>query len=438
MANKGLTEKVVALAKRRGFVYPSSEVYGGFGGFWDFGPNGVELKKNIKKLWWEDVVYNRDEIVGVDSSVILNPKVWEASGHTGSGFADPLRECKRCHHRFRGDDLRGDECPDCEGELTEEKKFNILVKTFIGSVEDKLTTAYLRGETCQGIFLNFKNIVDTFWLKIPFGIAQIGKAFRNEITPGNFIFRSREFEMMELEYFVKPGKDEKIFDYWVEQRMRWLEGIGVKNINLRLYEHPKDKLAHYSKKTVDIEYRFPFGWGELEGIANRADFDLKNHSKFCGKDLSFKDQESGESFIPYVVEPSIGVERLFLVLLLEAYCEEGEGKDERVVLKLDNRLAPVKIAVFPLLANKKEIVDKARKVYEELKRGLGRFNISWDEIGNIGKRYRRQDEIGTPWCVTIDYDTLDNETVTIRDRDTMKQERVKIDELVSYFQAKLV
>jgi len=427
-------EKIVALAKRRGFIYPSSEVYGGFGGFWDFGPNGVELKNNIKRLWWGDVVMRRSEVVGVDSAIVLNPKVWEASGHTGSGFADPLRECKSCHHRFRADDLKKDKCPDCGGELTEEKKFNILVKTFIGSVEDKSTQAYLRGETCQGIFLNFKNIIDTSSVKIPFGVAQIGKAFRNEITPGNFIFRSREFEMMELEYFVKPGEDEKVFDYWLDQRMKWYENLGIDKDNLRLYEHPKDKLAHYSKKTVDIEYKFPFGWGELEGIANRADFDLKNHSKFSGKDLSYKDKETGETFIPFVVEPSVGVDRLLLVLLLDSYREDGEGKDKRVYLKLHPKLAPVKIAIFPLVANKKELVDEARKVYEDLR---DCFNCVWDDIGNIGKRYRRQDEIGTPWCVTIDYDTLKDRTITVRVRDTMEQERVKIDKLINYFTDKL-
>jgi len=422
-------QKVVSLCKRRSFVFPSSEVYGGFGGFWDFGPLGVALKNNIKKLWWQEIVEKNENIVGLDSAVILNPKAWEASGHTGSGFADPLRECKKCHHRFRAENLKEDNCPDCGGELTEEQKFNILVKTFIGPVEDKSTQAYLRGETCQGIFLNFQNILNSRPLKLPFGIAKIGKAFRNEITPGNFVFRSREFEQMELEFFIKPGEDEKWFEKWLKKRLSWHESLGINKKKLRFFEHPKDKLSHYSKRTVDIEYQFPFGWAELEGIANRTDFDLKNHSKFSGKDLRFRDVE-GKKFYPFVVEPSLGVDRLLLVLLIDAYQEE----EDRVFLSLDPRLSPFKVAVFPLLANKEALVKTARKIYEDLQRD---FNCSWDDIGNIGKRYYRQDEIGTPWCVTVDFDSLKDEMVTVRDRDSKKQERIAIKKLKDYFQEKL-
>lgn len=422
--------KLVSLCKRRGFIFPSSEIYGGFGGFWDFGPLGTELKNNLKKLWWQEIVQKSDNIYGLDSSIILNSKVWEASGHTGPGFADPLKECKVCHHRFRGDDLKENKCPDCQGELTEEKKFNILVKTYIGPVEDKSTLSYLRGETCQGIFVNFANIVDTVRPKIPFGIAQIGKAFRNEITPGNFIFRSREFEQMELEFFIVPEEDEKWFDYWLVKDNQWLQGLGINKENLRFYEHPKEKLSHYSKKTVDIEYKFPFGWSELQGIANRTDFDLKNHSKFSGKDLSFQD-ETGKKFYPYVIEPSIGVERLALAILLDSYREEKE----RVILSLNPKIAPNKVAVFPLLANKPQLVTLAKSVYKDLKENLV---AAWDERGNIGKRYYSQDEIGTPWCVTVDFDSLEKKDVTVRDRDTTKQERIKISQLTQYFKEKLL
>lgn len=424
-----LMQKVVSLCKRKGFIFPSSDIYGGFAGFWDFGPLGVALKNNIKRLWWEEMVEKRDNVVGLDSSIILNPKVWQASGHTGPGFADPLRECKKCHHRFRADNLKEEKCPDCGGELTSEKKFNILVKTYIGPVEDKSTLSYLRGETCQGIFINFINILNSHSLKLPFGIAQIGKAFRNEITPGNFIFRSREFEQMELEFFVKPKEDEKYFEILLNGRLKWHESLGIKKNHLRFYEHPKVKLAHYSKRTVDIEYQFPFGWGELEGIANRTDFDLKNHSRFSGKDLRFQD-EKAEKFFPFVIEPSLGVERLFLVLLLDSFREEKD----RVVLALNPRLAPVKMAVFPLLANKENLVKTAKVVYEALKKD---FICAWDDIGNIGKRYYRQDEIGTPWCVTIDFETLKDKSVTVRYRDTKKQKRVKIENLNEFFEKKL-
>lgn len=428
----GLMEKIVSLCKRRGFVFPSSEIYGGIGGFWDFGPLGVELKNNIKAWWWKTVVHSRDEVYGLDSTIIHNPRVWEASGHTLS-FTDPLRECKSCHKRFRAGHIKSDKCPECGGELAEVKQFNLMFETHVGPAKETASRAYLRPETCQGIFTNFINVVDTLQPKVPFGIAQIGKGFRNEVTTGNFIFRDREFEMMELEYFVKPGEDEKWFDYWLKERLKWYTDLGINKRKLRFFEHPKSALAHYSKRTVDIEYKFPFGWAELEGIANRTDFDLKNHSKFSGKDLRFQD-EKGKKFYPYVIEPSLGVERIALVLLLEAYREEKDNKGVRVFLSLDPRLSPYKVAVFPLLANKPDLVKKAKEIYENLK---PKFMVAWDDIGNIGKRYRRQDEIGTFWCVTTDHQTLKDNTVTVRDRDTMKQERVKVDKLIKFFQDKI-
>lgn len=421
-------QKVTSLCKRRGFIFPSSEIYGGIEGFWDAGPLGVELKNNIKSLWWKTMVYDREDIIGLDSTIVHNPKVWQASGHAVS-FTDPLRECKKCHLRFRADKLTGQNCPECQGELTEVKQFNLMFKTWVGAAQETSNLAYLRPETCQGIFINFGNIIATFHPKIPFGIAQIGKGFRNEITTGDFIFRDREFEMMELEYFVKPGEDEKWHEYWIEERMKWHQELGLKKENLRLFEHPKKSLAHYSKRTVDIEYNFPFGWSELEGIANRTDFDLANHSKFSGKDLSFTD-ENGKKFYPFVVEPSLGVERMMLALLVDGYSEDGE----RVVLKLQPKLAPIKVAVFPLLANKPELVKVARRIYGTLR---SYFPCAWDDRGNIGKRYYAQDEIGTPWCLTVDFDTLEDDALTIRDRDTTKQERIKIGKLKEYFKQKL-
>jgi len=435
-------EKIVSLCKRRGFVFPSSEIYGGIGGFWDFGPLGVLLKNNIKTAWWKNIVEERDDVYPIDSTIIHNPKVWQASGHTLS-FTDPLRECKSCHKRFRVDHLptisgkgeskRTNKCPECGGELTEVKQFNLMFETYVGPVKKTASCAYLRPETCQGIFINFKNIVDTMQPKLPFGIAQIGKGFRNEITIGNFIFRDREFDMMELEFFVRPGEDEKWFDYWLKERLNWHLSLGIEKKNLRFFDHPKESLAHYSKRTVDIEYHYPFGWNELEGIANRTDFDLRNHSKFSGQDLSFQD-EKGEKFYPFVVEPSLGVERMVLMVLCDAYCEEKVKGEKRVILKLHPKLAPVKVAVFPLLANKPKLVKIAKEIYKNLK---PHFSTAFDDIGNIGKRYRRQDEIATPWCVTVDYDTLKDNTVTVRDRDTMKQIRTKIDALFELFSKKL-
>jgi len=445
-------EKIVSLCKRRGFIFPSSEIYGGLANTWDFGPLGVEMKNNVKKAWWKKIVLERKNIIGLDSAIIMNSKVWEASGHV-TGFADPLVECKSCHTRFRVDDLMKGKygevtmkdgyphCPLCGGELTEEKKFNLMFKTFFGPVEDKTHLVYLRPETAQGIFINFKQIATTSRQKIPFGIAQIGKAFRNEITPGNFIFRTREFEQMELEYFVQPKEDKKWFEYWQKERIKWYEDLGLKKTNLRLREHAKKELAHYAKNCVDIEYQFPFsnedGWGELEGIANRTDYDLKNHLEHSGKDLKYFDEETKENYLPYVIEPSAGVERSLLAFLLNAYQEEQDEKGEkRIVLKLHSQLAPIKLAIFPLLKNNKDLKNLAQEIYQKLKLKLN-FPIDYDEVGSIGRRYRRQDEIGTPWGVTVDHQSLEDKTVTIRERDTMKQERIKIEEIENFLREKL-
>ncbi len=445
-------DKIVSLCKRRGFIFPSSEIYGGLANTWDFGPLGVEMKNNIKKAWWKNIVLERDNIVGLDSAIIMNPKVWEASGHV-SGFADPLVECKSCHTRFRADDLMKGKygevamkdgyphCPLCGGELTEEKKFNLMFKTFFGPVEDKTHLVYLRPETAQGIFINFKQILTTSRQKIPFGIAQIGKAFRNEITPGNFIFRTREFEQMELEYFVKLKEDKKWYEYWQKERIKWYEDLGLKKTNLRLREHTKKELAHYAKNCVDIEYQFPFsneeGWEELEGIANRTDYDLKNHLEHSGKDLKYFDEETKENYLPYVIEPSAGVERSLLAFLLEAYQEEQDEKGEkRIVLRLHSQLAPIKLAIFPLLKNNKDLKKLAQEIYQKLKLKLN-FPLDYDEVGSIGRRYRRQDEIGTPWGVTVDHQSLEDKTVTMRERDTMKQKRIKIEEIENFLREKL-
>jgi glycyl-tRNA synthetase len=422
-------EQVVSLAKRRGFIFPGSDIYGGLGGFYDFGPLGTELKFNIKQAWWNDVVRMRDDVVGLNASIIMNPKVWEASGHVG-GFSDPMVECKKCHQRFRADQME-DACPNCGGkEFSDVRQFNLMFKTNVGPAEDTASVAYLRPETAGGIFINFKNVLDTMRVRVPFGIAQIGKAFRNEVNPKDYIFRTREFEQMELEYFVKPGEDDQAFQAWIDERFAWYQKIGLKKV--RKTEQPKEELAHYSKGTTDIEYEFPFGWKEIEGVANRTDFDLKAHAAGSGQDLSYTDPDTNEKFVPYVIEPSAGVDRITLAVLCEAYTEE----DERVVLKLHPRLAPYKVAVFPLLKNKPELVEKARGIYNELKK---HFNVAWDDRGNIGKRYFAQDEIGTPFCVTVDFETIENgdETVTIRHRDSMKQERIKIADLKSFIEQSL-
>lgn len=430
--NNNLLEKISALAKRRGFIYPASEIYGGLGGFYDWGPLGNDLKFNIKQAWWREMVQLRDDVVGISSAIIMNPKVWEASGHI-SGFADALVECPNCHKRFKADELdrKGEMfvCADC-GEIFKgrEKRFNLMFKTHVGAMEDSASVAYLRPETAGGIFVNFKNILQTNRLKIPFGVAQIGKAFRNEINPRDFIFRTREFEQMELEYFVRPREAEKKFKDWVDRRLAWYESLGLKRVRPR--EQNEQERAHYSKMTTDIEYEFPWGWEEIEGVANRGDFDLRAHMKASGKDLSYFDEETKEQYLPYVIEPSAGVERVALAVLCESYHEEKE----RVVLKLHPKLAPYKVAVFPLLANKDNLTELARSIYDDLKT---EFMTVWDDRGNIGKRYYSQDEIGTPFCVTVDFDSLQNKDVTVRNRDSMKQVRVKIKELKTFLQRKI-
>jgi len=457
-ADPARLEKVVNLCKRRGFVFPSGEIYGGTRSAWDYGPLGVELKENIKKQWWRTVVQSRDDVVGLDSSVILPRQVWVASGHVGV-FTDPLTECQNCHKRFRADHLEEEfeekkgrvpengladiTCPNCgvKGSWTEPRDFNMMLKTHLGPVEDESGLHYLRPETAQGIFVSFANVMGAARKKPPFGIGQIGKSFRNEITPGNFIFRTREFEQMEMEFFVQPGTDEEWHQYWIDERTRWYTDLGIDRDHLRHYEHPKEKLSHYSTRTVDIEYRFGFQgseWGELEGIANRTDFDLKTHSEHSGTDLSYFDQASGERWTPYVIEPAAGLTRSLMAFLVEAYTEDEApnakgGVDTRTVLKLDSRLAPVKAAVLPLSRNA-DLSPKARDLAATLRRT---WNVDFDDAGAIGRRYRRQDEIGTPFCITVDFDTLTDDAVTIRERDTMAQERVGLDQVVSYLGAKL-
>jgi glycyl-tRNA synthetase len=452
-------DAVVNLAKRRGFVYPSSEIYGGSRSAWDYGPLGVELKENIRRQWWRAMVTSRDDIVGLDSAVILATKVWEASGHLDT-FTDPLTECKNCHNRFRADQLEEDfearkgrapegglaeiTCPNCgvRGQWTEPRPFNGMLKTFLGPVEDDEALHYLRPETAQGIFVNFLNVMTTARKKPPFGIAQTGKTFRNEITPGNFIFRTREFEQMEMEYFVEPGTAEQWHEYWIEERWNWYVDLGIDPANMRLFEHPKEKLSHYSARTVDIEYRFEFGateFAELEGIANRTDFDLTTHSKHSGVDLSYFDQEKNERWTPYVVEPAAGLTRCVLAFLLDSYAEDeaptAQGKlEKRTVLRLDKRLAPVKVAVLPLSRNA-DLSPKARDLAAALRRN---WNVEFDDAQAIGRRYRRQDEIGTPFCVTVDFDTLDDHAVTVRERNSMAQERIAIDQVEAYLGARLV
>jgi len=425
-------EKIVSLCKRRGFIYPGSDIYGGLANTFDFGPLGVELKNNILRSWWKNFVQDRDDIYGLDGGILMNSKIWEASGHT-QGFIDVLVECKKCHKRFRVDQIEK-ECPECGGELTKPKKFVPMFKTFVGPVEDSSSIAYLRPETAQAIFVNFKNIIDSFHPEIPFGIAQVGKAFRNEITLGNFIFRKLEFEQMEIEYFIKEKDWKKYFEEWKKAIEKWLLGLGANKKNIKWREHKKEELAHYSKHTEDIEYNFPFGFKELYGLAYRSDYDLKNHSEKSGKDLRYTDLKTNEKFFPHVIEPSFGMERTMLAILSEAYNEEEIKGEKRVVLRLKPSIAPRKVAVFPLLANKPELIKKARSVYDLLK---DKFLAVWDDRGNIGKRYYAQDEAGTPYCITVDFDSLEKNDVTVRDRDTMKQERIKIDELEDYLKDKL-
>ncbi len=425
-------EKIVSLCRRRGFIFPSSEIYGGLSSCWDYGPLGVELKRNIKQAWWRAVVQERDDIVGLDTSILMHPRIWEASGHV-QGFSDPLVECKSCHLRWRSDDLEGSSCPTCGGELTEPHLFNLMFKTFMGPVEEAASVVYLRPETAQGIFVNFQNVLNTTRKRLPFGIAQIGKAFRNEITTGNFIFRSREFEQMETEFFVKPGTDEEWFNYWLEERLNWYVKLGITKENLRLRQHSKEELAHYARACYDIDYLFPMGWSELEGIANRGDFDLVQHAGSSGKNLDYYDDESKEHYIPYIIEPSAGVDRSALAFLCDAYDEEPDQEEIRVILRLHPSLAPIKVAVLPL-SRREKLVKLAKQIYADLRQC---WMVSYDDAQSIGRRYRRQDEIGTPFCATIDFQSLEDEQVTIRERDTMNQIRVPIAELRRTLQAKL-
>ena len=454
-------DKVTSLCKRRGFVFPCGEIYGGSKSAWDYGPLGVELKENIKRQWWRSMVTSRDDVVGLDSSVILPTRTWEASGHLDT-FTDPLTECLKCHKRFRADHLqeelatkRGvDEpdsialsdiaCPHCgtRGAWTEPRPFNGMLKTYLGVIEDESGLHYLRPETAQGIFLNFANVMSSARKKPPFGIAQTGKSFRNEITPGNFIFRTREFEQMEMEFFVEPGTDKEWHQTWIDLRMQWYTDLGIDPANLRLFEHPEEKRSHYSSRTVDIEYRFGFAageFGELEGIANRSDFDLTQHSKFSGADLTYLDPTTNERWTPYVIEPAAGLTRSLMAFLIDAYDEDEApntkgGVDTRIVLRLDPRLAPVKVAVLPLSRNA-DLSPKARALAAELR---GSWNVDFDDAGAIGRRYRRQDEIGTPYCVTVDFETLDDDAVTVRERDSMTQERVGLTKVSGYFAERLL
>ncbi len=443
-----LMDKIVSLSKRRGFIFQSSEIYGGLNGCWDYGPLGVELLNNIKQAWWRGMTY-RDDIEGIDASILMHPKVWEASGHI-ENFTDPMVDCKECKARFRADQIEDSECGNkgykgrkaskCmeEGKFTEARSFNLMFKTFIGAIESEDSVVYLRPETAQGIFVNFNNVKDSTRQKLPFGIAQIGKAFRNEINTKNFLFRTREFEQMEMQYFVKPGVDDEKYEFWRELRIKWWTELGIRRERLQFMPHPPDKLAHYAKAAVDIEFEFPFGWGEIEGIHNRSDFDLSQHTKFSGKKLEYYDDQTKERFIPYVIETSAGASRGFMAFLCNAYDEDeaptAEGKSEkRTVLHFHPKLAPIKCAIFPLV-NKDGLQEISHNIKDDLQSS---FNVFYEESGAVGRRYRRQDECGTPYCVTVDYDTLKDNTVTIRDRDSMKQERIHKDLVKKYIAEKL-
>lgn len=422
-------DKLVSLCKRRGFVFQSSEIYGGLSSAWDYGPLGVELKKRIQNFWWKEMTQLNDNIVGIDAAIMMHPKVWEASGHI-ENFTDPLVDCKKCKQRFRADQIPKENlekhiCPECGGELTEPRQFNLMFKTHMGPVENDTSVVYLRPETAQGIYVNFKNVLQTSRLKIPFGIAQVGKAFRNEITTKNFIFRTCEFEQMEMQYFVYPSEDEKWFEYWKERRFNYYKKLGVREKKLRFHQHGPDELAHYAKKAFDIEYEFPFGWKELEGIHNRTDYDLKRHMEYSGKDLTYLDDQSRERYIPYIIETSAGLTRTVLVVLSDAYDEDEVGGEKRVVLRLHPDLAPITAAVFPLV-KKDGLAELARKIEKDLRQ---HFTTFYDQGGAIGRRYRRQDEVGTPFCITVDYQTKEDSTVTMRFRDSMEQIRIPIDEI---------
>jgi len=437
MADQDLMEKLVSLTKRRGYVFQSSEIYGGTGSVWDYGPLGVELKRNLKDLWWSAMVHERDDIEGIDAAILMHPRVWEASGHV-EGFTDPLVECSNCHRRFRADlpEVADGQCPVCgtRDAFGEPRQFNLMFKTFMGPVEDAAATIYLRPETAQGIYVNFLNVQSTARQKVPFGIAQIGKAFRNEITPGNFIFRTREFEQAEMQYFVKPGTDEEWFGRWKEERMAWLRSLGIRAEKLRFHRHEPEELAHYAKEAYDIEYEFPFGWKEFEGVHNRTDFDLTRHQEHSGKRLEYIDPGTNERFVPYVVETSMGIDRCMLVLLADAYREEQIEGEERVVLGLHPRLAPLKVAVFPLV-KKDGLPQVAARLHQELQKAA--IPSFYDESGSIGRRYRRQDETGTPWCVTVDGQTDEDGSVTIRDRDSLEQVRVSLDQVRRWVRERL-
>ena len=438
--NKDLMKDIVALCKRRGLIYPSSEIYGGFANTWDYGPYGVLLKNNMKQAWWDSIVKSRDDIVGLDSAILMNPKVWEASGHLKE-FSDPMVECKKCHTRYKEDLLKRmivkagkPVCINCGGmEFTKPKSFNLMFKTNVGPIDNKDNIAYLRPETAQGIFVNFKNVLDSTRVKIPFGIAQIGKAFRNEITPGNFTFRTLEFEQFELEYFVEEKDANKIFKQWVADRFKWYMNLGINKKNLQRKDHSKSELAHYAKAVTDIEYNFPFGWSELEGIANRGDFDLKQHQKLSGKSLEYTPVE-GKKFLPHIIEPSGGVDRALLAFLVDAYDVDKANGEERTVLRLHPKLAPIKVAILPLVKKDAKLVKIAKDIYEGLKDDLF---VEYDDGGTIGKRYRRQDEIGTPFCITVDSDSIKDNTVTIRHRDSMKQKRIKISKIKDFLKKNL-
>jgi glycyl-tRNA synthetase len=434
-----LMEAVTSLAKRRGIAFPSSEIYGGLRSSWDYGPLGVELRRNIRRSWWRSMVQLRDDVVGLEAAIIMSPKVWEASGHV-AGFHDPLVECLNCHQRFREDHLGDDAtCPNCgQKRFTEPRQFNMMFKTHMGPVEDESSETYLRPETAQGMFVDFALVQQTARKKIPFGIAQIGKSFRNEITPGNFIFRTREFEQMEMEYFVEPGTDDEWFEYWINERMQWYIDLGIRKERLRLRPHEPDELAHYAKAASDVEYEFPFGWQEVEGIANRTDFDLKAHQEASGEDLTFFDQEKDERYLPYVVEPAAGVDRIMLTALVDAYREEEAptakgGTEKRTYLALHRDLAPTKVAVLPLSRNE-QLTPDARGVFDLVKQA---WMCDFDDAGSIGRRYRRQDEVGTPFCVTVDFDTLEDRQVTVRERDSMTQDRIPLENLVAYLAERL-
>ena len=431
---------IVSLCKRRGFIFQSSEIYGGLASTWDYGPLGAELKRNVKEAWWQTMVYGRDDVVGLDAAILMHPDVWRASGHVES-FTDPLVECKQCHQRWRVDQLVEHKCPACGGELTEPRMFNLMFSTQMGPVEDAASVAYLRPETAQGIFVNFGNVLTATRRKLPFGIAQTGKAFRNEITTGNFIFRTREFEIMEIEFFVRPGEDEEWHRRWIEESMEWYTALGISKDRLRLRAHGPDELAHYSTATSDIEYLYPWGWGEIAGIANRTDFDLKAHSESSGEQLTYFDDETDQHITPYVIEPTFGVDRAVMTFLVDSYTEEealtaGGKTERRVVLKLHPALAPVKVAVLPLSRNDR-LVPLAREVYDTVRRSGVRGLVQYDDAQSIGRRYRRQDEIGTPLCVTVDFDSLDDNAVTIRERDSMAQVRVPIAELAGELKSRL-